>query len=81
MPNNFYLDWKWDKIKTEVEELQGHLRELQLNRPIISPASVKVQPLSFDGTVPFHVLKFQFEKKNIKWIYTGGITNYSKLGV
>nr|XP_036213588.1 uncharacterized protein LOC118679930 [Bactrocera oleae] len=51
-----------DKIKTEMDELKDRLRELQLNRPIVSTASAKVKPPSFDGTVPFHVFKFQFEK-------------------
>ncbi|XP_069969144.1 citron rho-interacting kinase-like [Bactrocera oleae] len=51
-----------DRIKTEVDELRDHLRELQFNRPIISSASAKVKPSSFDGTVPLHVFKLQFEK-------------------
>ena len=45
------------KIKTELDELKDCLRELQLNRPIISTASVKVKLPSFDDTVQFHVFK------------------------
>ncbi|XP_069964609.1 uncharacterized protein [Bactrocera oleae] len=46
---------------TEVDELRDRLRELQLNWPIVSTASAKAKPPSFDGTVPFHVFKLQFK--------------------
>ncbi|XP_054091364.1 uncharacterized protein LOC128922969 [Zeugodacus cucurbitae] len=51
-----------DKVKADVEELKDRLRDLQLNRPMVSTSSVKVNTPSFDGTTPFQIFKLQFEK-------------------
>ncbi|XP_054090415.1 uncharacterized protein LOC114805225 [Zeugodacus cucurbitae] len=51
-----------DKVKADVEELKDRLRDLQLNRPMVSTSSVKVKTPTFDGTTPFQIFKLQFEK-------------------
>ncbi|XP_017475316.1 PREDICTED: uncharacterized protein LOC108365705 [Rhagoletis zephyria] len=40
-------------------ELEGRLRDLQLNRPATSTNAPKVKTPSFDGTIPFQVFKLQ----------------------
>lgn len=56
------IEKRQDRIEEKVGELEGHLRDIQLNCPATSKNALKVITPSLDGTLPFKFFKLQIKK-------------------